>query len=355
MKKAWCLMAMLVLAACEPGGGSPDGGAGVPDAGTKPGEPDAGSGDGGQHEGEADHWRALSMAGVGTLNAVWGSGPRDVWAVGESGSIVHWDGERWEKETRVPPGFAFTLHDIWGSGARDVWAVGTAGVILHFDGQAWQYAEIPEAPFCSPDPMHPGDQRCMGNLSALWGSSATDVWAVGRSDNAKGVVSHWDGTRWSHTVLEDVSRFENVWGSSAKDVWASSLGKLLHWDGAAWREHSTGTWSSSVPGRMWGPAANDVWGVNFAGEVAHWDGVQWEVVLDDADVGPLRAIAGTGAGQMWAIGGVSGSARTLLYWEGKTRQLVRLDAGPTPMDLWVLPDGEAWAVGGQGSLLHRLP
>ncbi|WNG41410.1 hypothetical protein F0U61_52750 [Archangium violaceum] len=353
MKKAWCLIAMLALAACEdePGGGTSDGGVEVPDAGAPDaGGPDAGPGDGGQQEGEASHWSALSVPGVGTLNAVWGSGPKDVWAVGESGFIVHWDGAQWTQETRVPADFAFTLHDVWGSSAQDVWAVGAAGVILHFDGQAWQYAGIPEQPFCSPSNV------CSGSLLALWGSSATDVWAVGKSDASKGVVSHWDGTRWSHAVLEDVGRLESVWGSGATEVWASSLTRLVRWNGATWQAHSTGTSTFSVPTDLWGVAANDVWGVNLAGEISHWDGVRWaEVALEGEDVGPLRAIAGTGAAQMWAVGGSSSSARTLLHWEGGTWKRVELAAGPALVDLWVLPGGEAWAVGLQGSLLHRQP
>ncbi|QRK11393.1 hypothetical protein JQX13_15750 [Archangium violaceum] len=351
MKKAWCLIAVLALAACEnePGGGASDGGVQVPDSGTPDaGGPDAGPGDGGQQEGEAGHWRALSVPGVGTLNAVWGSGPRDVWAVGESGFIVHWDGEQWAQETRVPADFTFTLNDVWGSSAQDVWAVGAAGVILHFDGKAWQYVGFPEEPFCTLD-------ICRGSLLALWGSSATDVWAVGRSDEAEGVVSHWDGTRWNHAVHAEVGRFESVWGSSATDVWAGTLTRLLHWNGETWRERATGTSTFSVPLRLWGVAANDVWGVNLAGEISHWDGVRWEeVALEGEDVGPLRAISGTGAGQMWAVGG-SGSSRTLLHWEEGMWKQVSLAAGPTLVDLWVLPDGEAWAVGLQGSLLHRVP
>ena len=32
---------------------------------------------------------------VVSLNAVWAAGPRDVFAVGDHGTIVHWDGSRW--------------------------------------------------------------------------------------------------------------------------------------------------------------------------------------------------------------------------------------------------------------------
>ena len=31
----------------------------------------------------------------GALNSVWGTGTDDVWTVGDSGQILHWDGKQW--------------------------------------------------------------------------------------------------------------------------------------------------------------------------------------------------------------------------------------------------------------------
>ena len=53
--------------------------------------------------------------------SVWGSGASDVWAVGDSGTILHWDGSAW---TSASSGTTFALFGVWGSGANDVWAVG---------------------------------------------------------------------------------------------------------------------------------------------------------------------------------------------------------------------------------------
>src|SRR5579863_5911400 len=55
-----------------------------------------------------------------TLDGVWGSGPDDVWAVG-NGTIIHWDGEAWS--SRVS-GTDEPLLAIWGDGADDIWATG---------------------------------------------------------------------------------------------------------------------------------------------------------------------------------------------------------------------------------------
>src|SRR5215813_1568126 len=55
------------------------------------------------------------------LDGVRGSGASDVWAVGEAGTILHWDGSAW---TSVSIGTTSWLYGVWGSGASDVWAVG---------------------------------------------------------------------------------------------------------------------------------------------------------------------------------------------------------------------------------------
>jgi hypothetical protein len=41
----------------------------------------------------------------------------------------------WEWQNPLPQGH--TLNDVWGSSGTDVFAVGTCGTILHYDGQSW--------------------------------------------------------------------------------------------------------------------------------------------------------------------------------------------------------------------------
>jgi photosystem II stability/assembly factor-like uncharacterized protein len=57
------------------------------------------------------------------------------------------------------------LHSVFGFGARDVWAVGDRGTILHFQGSAWEVA-------ASPSPRA---------LLGVWGASERDLWIVGEN------------------------------------------------------------------------------------------------------------------------------------------------------------------------------
>ena len=115
------------------------------------------------------------------LRAVWGTAPSDVWAVGELGVAMHYDGANW---AQFPTGTSQTLQAVWGRAPNQVWMVGTAGTILFWDGtrftaQAFGTGQL---------------------LYGVWGIGSV-VWAVG----AGGVILKWDGTSWSTAPSGTVS------------------------------------------------------------------------------------------------------------------------------------------------------
>jgi hypothetical protein len=63
------------------------------------------------------------------LQAVWGSGRDDVWAVGEGGLVLHWNGAVW---AAVVSNATRALHGACGSGPSDVWVAGQTGAILRY-------------------------------------------------------------------------------------------------------------------------------------------------------------------------------------------------------------------------------
>ena len=75
-----------------------------------------------------------------------------------------------------------------------------------------------------------------GYLRDVWGSSPTDVFAIGRTceSAACGTVMHYDGTRWSVMPTPSVpGALLGVWAASASDVFAvGEGGTILHYDGS---------------------------------------------------------------------------------------------------------------------------
>src|SRR6185437_132473 len=93
------------------------------------------------------------------FRAVWGSGPADVWAVGDKGVILHFDGKAWADS---PSGTDQSLTSVTGTGPANAYATSDKGLIFHWDGKAWSVVS-----------SEPGS-----TLLALWASGPNDVWAV---------------------------------------------------------------------------------------------------------------------------------------------------------------------------------
>jgi hypothetical protein len=94
------------------------------------------------------------------LRAVYAAAPNNVWAVGDAGAIIHFDGTDWSSSTS---GVTQPLYAITGSGST-LWAAGAGGVILKKVGAgAWTVEQS-------------GTTR---TINALHATSATDVWAGG--------------------------------------------------------------------------------------------------------------------------------------------------------------------------------
>ena len=60
--------------------------------------------------------------------------------------------------------------------------------------------------------------RTSERLNSVWGSSKSDVWAVG----SRGSVVHFDGAAWKPVPIDNKSTFFSVWGSGPSDIWAVS-------------------------------------------------------------------------------------------------------------------------------------
>lgn len=149
-------------------------------------------------------WRATPVNTIGVewggadntaLVGAWGTSFDGTgFAVGADQRILHDDndGSGWVQQHLSPGGPS--LQSVWGTAVDDVFAVGEGGVILHYDGSSWS----PQASGTAAD------------LFEVSGSSSTDVYAVGRGS----LVLHYDGTDWTPVdvgVLAEV--FFGVWVS----------------------------------------------------------------------------------------------------------------------------------------------
>jgi hypothetical protein len=69
---------------------------------------------------------------------------------------------------------------------------------------------------------------------AVWASSPSNVWVAGKAegpvdDTCCAKMVHYNGTSWSDVPLAENTPFITaLWGSSASDVWAASRNGIYH-------------------------------------------------------------------------------------------------------------------------------
>jgi hypothetical protein len=272
-----------------------------------------------------------------------------------------------------------SLASVSGTGPSDVWAVGqfapdanpdmTLSLALHFDGSAWSVSPTP-------------NQGTHAN--ALLGVAATSgrAWAVGY-DIGNDFLSHslieaWDGQTWSivhHAQSFDTENLYGVAAVASNDVWAVGSGRddegpfhtiALHFDGRAWSRVPTpnpGT-TGNVLYSVVAVSDDDVWAVGQQiGDtgpdqalVEHWDGHCWSVVPapgGGAASTQLISVGATADDDVRAVGDAQDgvvSLRTFALSSEGSSFSVQPTANPAVgdnrlMGVTAVNDDESWAVG----------
>ncbi len=262
----------------------------------------------------------------GSLKSIWGTGPTDVYAVGEK-AILHHDGHAWKREAvelaRPDDGFS----SVWGSSATDVWAASVYGNIYRREGGHWAL-----------------NRRGEDQLQQIWGTGPNDIYVVGGTTDAKnveGVVLHFDGKTWTRDLVANYQLMA-IGGLGPHDWVAAGWGPTLVVGGASGRKLVTtpgspnfmavwaqggriylGDWTQGVSrwrgaeldlireddgaSGLWG-TGDDLYAVNW-GRIGHYDGKTWTTLkLGEADYRELYAVWGA-SGHVF----IAGSGATILH------------------------------------------
>lgn len=220
----------------------------------------------------------------------------------------------------------------------------------------------------------PADEIALGSggggFFGLWGSSATDVYAVGDTVDAASArhpsAARWNGSMWLPVALPSVAglSLNDVWGSSDLDVYAvgnaAGRGVVLHFDGATWSVVLDEPQVGFV--RVGGTDPSDVWVTGHAlvptgdvleevaghGALRHFDGTGWSTVQSPTSA-PLGAVSAVSSSVVYVIadGGQGGS---VWRYDGANWVELTLRAGNL-FDIWGTA-GDVFAVGANGVMLR---
>jgi hypothetical protein len=224
-----------------------------------------------------------------------------------------------------------TLRGVWGTSATDVWAVGYHGALKHFNGTTWtNFTSGTTEP-----------------LVAVWGTSPSNVWIVGGFD---GTILHYNGTTWSSALERgQPGILFGVWGGSASDLWVvGDVDSVLHYNGTTWSDFASIT--PTIFG-MWGNSASDIWAVGYVpgygGTIFHYNGATWSSVSPETTLG-LSGVWGTSASDVWA----AGQNGVIVHYNGTSWSSVSSPTSQGLVSVWGASASDVWAVGYSGAIVH---
>ncbi len=141
-------------------------------------------------------WSQIDSGTTRALHSLWARTPTEVWAVGERGTVLHYNGNSWAPET-VGVLSTYDLFSIWGSSDTNIWIGGERGRLAYFDGSVWNSM----------------DRDTSWDLLAIWGTGPQDVWVLGEYD-----TYHLGQTGWTEDVI-DVSNTWTAMGGTPGHIW----------------------------------------------------------------------------------------------------------------------------------------
>ena len=291
-------------------------------------------------------WSDESTGAV-DLYGVWGSSLSDVFAVGGTpgtttgnpGVTVHWNGAAWSSTANL-----INLLSISGVGVGSATAVGEYGAegsATYLQGNSWSARDVLAA----------------GTLHGTWQTSP-GAYAVG--DNGQLLFTTENGIpgSWGMQTSNTTNTLFAVWGSSTSNVFAvGDKGVILHTTNAG--VGVTPTWTKTIQGSsqltsIWGSSDADLYiGGAAPAVILHSTdgGATWTSTTPPTSAIGIFAVSGRAANDVYAVGATGG-----VIYHSSGGDAWTTEASPTTRDLfgvWVASNGEAYAVGRSGTILHR--
>ncbi len=291
--------------------------------------------------GNAAEWTKMESGTTVTLEGVWAGSGSEVFAVGENGLILKYDGSSWRT---MNSGTGFALEGVWGKSGQDVFATGGdiglvgGGIILHYDGNTWTN-------------ITPTHMSALTFIGGAWGpSESADVYFSVTDASSlfsiSGIIWHYNGSSWQTAVGKErgFAALESISGTSGSNMFASGdKGTLLHYDGSSWTPMNSGTSNWLI--RTWCNGSK-VFAVGQKGTIVQYDGSSW-TSMNSGTGSDLKGIWGRNESDVFA----SGKNGTILRYRGSVWQPMDTGISGDIHTVWGT-DTEVFAVGAGGTILH---
>ncbi|MBW8040614.1 MAG: hypothetical protein FVQ85_11495 [Planctomycetes bacterium] len=275
-------------------------------------------GDGNNDGNPDDIWEQMAYPTTVSLMGIWGFGPDDVYVTGDQVTMLHYDGNSWTPVPGIPTSGIYILGDTWGSGPNNIFVTAegydsTIGHIIHWDGSSGS-----DITFSFP--------LTAGALFEVWGLAADDVYVSGYngySGGTTGLMYHYNGSTWElfhpdglgDHDLPKTRAIGGIWNNSGSPdelfLAAQSYGsgpsswfaEVLYYDGNDWQTRIFSEYPQSHGATdVWGSTLDDVYVTCDAGLILHGNSNFEWSVMDSGTTENLNGIWGNGLGDVFAVG-----------------------------------------------------
>lgn len=317
-----------------------------------------------------DGWALMSSGTTYHLSDVWGPSSSDVFAVGEGGTIQHYDGNAW---SAMSSGTTDNLRGIYGSSSSNVFAGGDSGIILHYDGYTWRQVMteldgVPATAFLAPivdiavspdwgedtaivvataDNIYASDNGGI-EFTTLWEPSfqpnpvegwvninsldmapdeeGDNIVAVLVSDDSGIYLTEVPYENWVYQHCDPSSDmvldlfFSPNYAVDGQFIGVGEVGTIFYHNDIVCNAIDSGT-SNSLYG-VWGTSFTNLFAVGVDGTILHYNGSIWSS-MSSGTSNSLYSVWGTSSSDVYAVGD---GGTILHYWE----QPPMLTPTPTP-------------------------
>ena len=277
----------------------------------------------------SSNWTLMNTGTSNWIYGGWSSSGSDVFAVGQGGIILHYNGSAWSAMTSPVTG---NLYSVWGSSGRDVFAVGDAGKILHYDGSAWSTMTSPAT----------------GYVFSVWGTSSSNVYAVGY-DGVKGTIFNYNGTSWGAIPIGAGPALRAVWGSDNSHVFAvGDSATILFYNGSIWSAMASGGTTDQLIG-VWGSSSSDVYVTSqTTPEIFHYNGTAWSQTSTLGLIANAWGIWGSSYKDIYVVGG----SGYIIHYDGTAWTAITSPTTNNLSGIWGACANDVFASGDAGTIIH---
>ncbi|KPA17730.1 hypothetical protein MHK_002052, partial [Candidatus Magnetomorum sp. HK-1] len=277
------------------------------------------------------HWGDISNEAVGGGISIWGTSTNNLFNVGWSETILHYNGNSWEDESI---GGSDVISDVWGSNSTNVYAVGDfTGYLLKYNGTTW---------------ANQNWDTSGNNLRGIFGFDENNIVIVGDW----GLVRIYNGSTWQPYDVGN-TYLSGVWGSSPDNIYACGsiygTSYIHRFNGTSWSQvYST----SAVNGlyAIWGTSENKVYVVGNDGYIIHYDGTDWSIIESGSGIS-LYGVWGTNENNIYVVG----QSGTINQYNGTSWSSVNSGTSQNLRCIWALNNKDMYIVGDSSTMLHWEP